>query len=153
VAVVTNEWTKVEKLLAAGRNFDQLIRLADARRLAAILDRLPTELAIQSPDPEGVIQEVEQLTLARLAELGDPKAVEFAEVDRAARYESAWAGVVAGAERGEVSVAAWSALNAWAPDEYSAIGVEGSLEEVEVASRLKQLDRTAEASGGADGSH
>lgn len=118
VAVATNEWTKVRALLNAGRNLSQIIDNADRRRLSAIVDHLDSDLAIESGDPKGVSVEVSEAVLARLAELGDEKALAAVAAQQDTRHGAAWHGVITEAANGPVSVDARTALYKANVDEF-----------------------------------
>jgi hypothetical protein len=148
VAVTSNEWGKVKALLDAGRNLERMIQQADRTRLAAIIDRLPTELAVQYDDADDSITEVEELVLARLVELGDQAATQFQEAQQVADYETAWVQVIQEAVAGEVSVGALTALYRATPEEHEATVGEDPFDEGAVASKVQHLDRLAESIGG-----
>ena len=143
VAVTRNEWEKVKSLLDSGRNFAHLIDNADRNRLAAILDRLPTEIATQSDQPDDTIREVEGRVLARLAELGDEKASAAQAATGAAQHDGAWRKVIEQATTGRVTVDTWSALHRSSPEEYRAALNDDDPERSEVQVAIEHLDKIA----------
>ncbi len=151
VAVARNEWTKVRALLAAGRSLSQVIDNADRRRLSAILDHLDSDLAIESGDPDGVFAEVSQAVLARLAGLGDEKAIAAVAAQQATRHSAAWRSVIGEAVGGSVSLEARTALYQANIDEYrAAFDDDPATAEVEQAvTRLDTLGPEAQ-NGAAD---
>ena len=141
VAVASHEWAKVEKLLAVGRDLGQLIRTADRRRLAAILDQFPTsKVAIDTGDTDAVVAEVQGLAFDRLVQLGDPEAQKAAQQSKVQAHTDAWHRVLREAAEGEVSVVTQSALHRVAPDEFQAT-VGSPEEEVETQAKLRNLER------------
>lgn len=143
IAVTSNEWAKVKALLDSGRNFAHLIDNADRNRLAAILDRLPTEIATQTDQPDDTIREVENRVLARLAEIGDEKAKAAQAATTTAQHEAAWRKVIDEATKGRPSIGALSALHRTSPEDYRAVADDDDVERPEVNRTIDHLDQIA----------
>lgn len=94
VAVVSNDWAKIEARLDAGQNLAKLIAAADRETLTALVDRMPTRLVTTSPEPDDAIAEIETLALERLAALGDQTATEALRAQQALAVTSAWGAVL-----------------------------------------------------------
>ncbi|MGN7799296.1 hypothetical protein [Leifsonia sp. 22587] len=146
-AITASEWGKVERLLGAGRNFVRLIEQADKRRLAAIIDQLPTYLEAQGDDSDqvtaGIVAEVQDRVFQRLVELGDEDAVKALEGESGTRKQAAWERVVREAVDGDVSIEAWSDLNRVAPDERATAQDEDPGEAADIAHKVQSLDAVA----------
>jgi hypothetical protein len=141
VAVIGNEWAKVEALLDAGRNLAQLIEDASALRIAAILDRMPTRLVITSEEPDAALAEITDLSMKRLAVLGNPSASAAAELYQSAVFASAWQQVIAQAAEpfSEVSVSALTALYNASPDDHEVVQA-GLAFDAQVQNAIRQVD-------------
>lgn len=158
-AITANEWSKVEKLLGAGRNFVRIIEQADKRRLAAIIDQLPTHLDAQADNSDEetaeIVAEVQDRVFQRLVELGDEDAAKALQGESGTRKQAAWERVVRETIKGDVSIEAWSDLNRAAPDERAIAQDDDAGEAADVAHKVQALDAVArnintEASVGAE---
>ncbi|OII24129.1 hypothetical protein [Curtobacterium sp. MCBA15_013] len=94
MALIGNEWAKIEARLNAGHNLTKMIESADRETLAAIVDRMPTRLIVTSPQPDDAIAEIEGLAVERLASMGDPTALAAVEASSAEQLGDAWAAVL-----------------------------------------------------------
>lgn len=158
-AITGSEWVKVEKLLGAGRNFVRIIEQADKRRLAAIIDQLPTHLDAQGDHTDevtaGIVAEVHDRVFQRLVDLGDEDAAKALQGESGTRKQAAWERVVREAVTGDVTIEAWSDLNRIAPDERAIAQDEDPGEAADIAHKVQALDGVArnintEASVGAE---
>lgn len=149
VALASNEWAKVEKLLGAGRNFARIIEQADRGRLAAILDQLPTHLDAQADNDDeqtaAIVGEVQELVFSRLVALGDEDAAKAVEAEKATGTAAAWEQVIheALSGDGEVTIEAWSALNRFAPDEREVAQGDDPMEAATISGKVQALDAVA----------
>ena len=123
VALIGNEWAKVEALLDSGRNLEQLIVEASPLRLSAILDRMPTRLIVTSTEPDAALAEVTSLALDRLETLEDPAALLATGLTKTANHSGAWGRVIQQATTPfeEVGVPALTALYNASPEDYEAV--------------------------------
>ena len=146
-AITASEWSKVEKLLGAGRNFVRIIEQADKRRLAAIIDQLPTHLDAQGDHTDevtaGIVAEVQDRVFERLVELGDEDAAKALASESGTRKQAAWERVVREAVDGDVSIEAWSDLNRIAPEEREVAQDEDPGEAADIAHKVRSLDAVA----------
>lgn len=146
-AITASEWGKVEKLLGAGRNFVRIIEQADKRRLAAIIDQLPTHLDAQGDHSDketaGIVAEVQDRVFQRLVELGDEDAAKVLQGESGTRRQAAWERVVRETINGDVSIEAWSDLNRVAPDERAIAQDEDAGEAADIADKVRSLDHIA----------
>ncbi|MFJ2354498.1 hypothetical protein [Frigoribacterium sp. NPDC087798] len=146
VALIGNEWTKVEAMLNAGHNLAQMIEKASPLRITAILDQMPTRLIMTSEEPDDALAEVTGLALERLAALGNPAAQAAGELYKAAVHDSAWAQIIdqAATPFTDVSVTALTALYSASPDDHDAVS--DSLEfDAVVQNGVRQADASPAA--------
>lgn len=119
VALIGNEWAKVEARLNAGYNLAKIIETADRQTLAAIVDRMPTRLIVTSPEPDDAIAEIEDMAVERLASMGDLTALASFEARSADQIASAWGAILEEvAEQHSVSTTASTMLFNADPDEW-----------------------------------
>jgi hypothetical protein len=144
VAVTANEWAKLSKLLDSGRPVEGLLANASQSQLAAILDQLPTQFALEADDSVARTLELEDRIVDRLVDLGDPDALTYATAVEAAAYDTAWGQVLNETlTDGTASVGALSALHRVAPNEFAATQEEDTFGATIRANTVRNLDAIA----------
>lgn len=146
IAVTAHEWAKVSALLDAGRSLARMLQQAERTRLAAILDQLPTRLAVESPDPSGAIAEVEGMIFDRLVALGDRSATLAQAYDAVVARDAAWRAVILETiEAGAPTVSSLSALHYQSAEEYRATRDDRPDEAADTLEAIGKLDRVIQA--------
>ncbi|MDQ1128286.1 hypothetical protein [Microbacterium sp. SORGH_AS_0888] len=115
VAVQSREREKVAELLAAGRQFEDIVSEASDVRVAALIDRLEITAAT---DPAEAAEH-EELLFGRLVALGAQDAITAATEESETAATAAWHDVLTEAlESGEVSVGTRTAVYHADPEGY-----------------------------------
>lgn len=144
VAMIQQEFSIVERLLAAGQPIEQIILNASPARLDAILahaEILPSTL--RSTDPTAVVEAVRGHVFDRLVETGDPNAVMARDAQLAHDRQVAWREVITGTIEGDRYGRGLAALHRTDPEGFEALAAVASdpVTAADTGERVRHLDR------------
>lgn len=149
IALTKNEWSKVESLLSKGLQLGKVIADADTERLSAIYDQFPTSAtATGLTDLDSVTEEINQLALTRLAELGNAQAQQAIEAQGRRQQVSTWHKAIEETCEGELSIQTRGQLHSIIGTQFEDIQT-GPAQQASVSRQLKLINLNSYAHGGA----